>query len=471
MPPRSVSAKHVGRAAPVTWSRRLGPVAATTLAMLLAGVSPAIAMAAQSFEVTIQPPGYVSGDTANAGELYPFQFTTPDVMSQSYPTPGGDVTVTGYSLYSGITQAISRDATSANPFGWNDFTFAEVSLGGNFTVITEAQAMEQGGTPGAPVFWIDSQGAHFADSNPSDYFTVPNTSSGSAGVTLLDGPDKLNVQTTIPQTTGTDVPVTFTASASSADPAVPGSSIQYQWYENGGSVGYQPTLTQTFCAPGTYDLMVLATTTADGGSAGVASASIQVNQGSACPNQTRTGTSTTKTAPTITTVPKKKKKKAPTKAVSKSGVHKTPTHTTTTPTPTNTTPGTSTAATGAGTGTTPQPPTPPKPGVTQPATAKPAKRPPPRHVKRRARPTGPLLSGEAVVLGNAPDGAASPLSATGQTAAPGVLNPVRKGRVVNANGAVIPLGVWIAIGVLLSLGLGALLQTQTGDGPLRRSWS
>lgn len=347
-------------------------------------------------------------------------------------TPAKSMTVTGYSLASAIDHAEANDG-----FANSDFTLAEVNVGsseageagastvlsGDVAVVTAAQATEPAGSSGAPVFWIDSQGAHFADASPSDYLTVTGTA--GAFVTLFDG-TQLIVQASVPRTVRTGQSVTLTASSQPA-----GSSVEYQWLEDGGSIGFGASLKQTFYSPGDYDITVVATTA--NGSVGAAHASLQVGSAPKGPSRSGGGTVKKKSAPTRGPGTKGSPTvhRAASKAAKEAATPTAATHVTSTSI--GTTNGGIDATTVAS---------------TRRSTDRGKEIVPDQHQHRQR-----LVSG--VALGMSLD---APASTSTRALVPGVADPARTGHIMFARSFSIPIDSWLTLGAMVSLALGAGLQ-------------
>lgn len=361
----------------------------------------------------------------------------PDVEDQSYSNiaaAGGSpqtLTVTsGYSL--GLVISSVDPGTS--------FAFAEVQqLGDPSVLLTNAQATI---ADGPPVLWQDGQGRL--------HVLIPSTGPGraNAGVSFIVMQEELFIYlhsgsilsvgiSTLKQKVAVGKPLRFTAAVNGA---APGTTLSYTWEFGDGSGGSQAPISHTYIAPGTYDAYLKVTGSGD--SLGFSKViPITVGKAQKGPDRRGGGTKKKKTAPTSGAGVKGSGGK---QSTAKKGT------TTTTTTTTFTTATASKTPTTAATTTTAENPTVKLAGSHHTA------------VKRAPRPTGPLLSGVALSGARVRPARATPTA----SARPGAPNPARAGRLTSP-GRGIGERIWIALGALVALLGGALLQAY---GSPRRSW-
>ncbi len=268
-------------------ARLVTALLAALLALLLA--SPAIdAARADAAQVTVVSPGGAQQTLAldaMAGQE--------DVVERSYAlrsaTGEARQTVTGFSI------AALIDAAGADPF---TFGYLEVQRpAGGAVLLTREQALGKDAFgDGAPVTYTTASGTGFIrpntgvdDLNASDSFEAPQ------GITLvLRKGTPLRVEATAStRKTKPGKPVDFTATVEGAGA---GERVQVSWYFDDGSSSGGASARHKFAKPGSYDVVVSATTVNDrtGSSAVV---TIQVGEPKAGPNRKGGGTNEDAGAP------------------------------------------------------------------------------------------------------------------------------------------------------------------------------
>jgi PKD domain len=222
-------------------------VAAAVAAALAAGPASALA----SDQVRVEPEGS-PGRTVSLSGL-----GEPDVRGREYTVPadGGEqrVAITGWSL-----DRVIRAARVPPEYSFSD---VEVEAGGISVTLERDRVTDPDAFPdGPPVLWVEEGAARFL---------LP--ASGSGGPVLLGREGQIAIRLTRPsrlRVTATASarrvrrgrPVTFTASVSGASA---GEAVDLSWYFDDGSSGSGRRVTHRFRKPGTYHVVVGATTSRD----------------------------------------------------------------------------------------------------------------------------------------------------------------------------------------------------------------
>ena len=218
---------------------------ATSLAVLAALVAlPASALATD--EVRVEPEGS-SARTLNLSAL-----GEPDVQAREYETGAGRVALTGWSLDRVL------DAANVNPYRFGD---VEIAAAGTSVTLDRDEFLDPGAFPdGPPVFWMQDGASRFLR---------PASASGAAGqvgggpITLrLSRPARLSVSAAASKTRlDPGERVTFTAAVEGAAEDEP---VTISWYfDDGGDRVRGARVTHRFRKPGTYVVLVSATTADD----------------------------------------------------------------------------------------------------------------------------------------------------------------------------------------------------------------
>ena len=218
---------------------------ATSLAVLGALVAlPASALATD--EVRVEPEGS-SARTLNLSAL-----GDPDVRAREYETGAGRVALTGWSLDRVL------DAANVNPYRFGD---VEIAAAGTSVTLDRDEFLDPGAFPdGPPVFWMQDGASRFLR---------PASASGAAGqvgggpITLrLSRPARLSVSAAASKTRlDRGERVTFTAAVEGAPEREP---VAISWYfDDGGARVRGARVTHRFRKPGTYVVLVSATTADD----------------------------------------------------------------------------------------------------------------------------------------------------------------------------------------------------------------
>lgn len=336
-----------------------------------------------------------------------------DIVNRSYSVssmPGGPpnaVTVTGYSLSALI-------ATAKISVG--SFNVAEIGNPAGYPVLLSRAEATDTAVANPPVFWGSGDATYFADSDPADYVDAPVN---GLQVTLLAG---ALLSVTISSsarhaTTGRQVHLMAHVGG-----ALPGESLSYAWQFDDASGGSGASIDHAYSVAGTYDVYVQVT----GSKESIGSAVIPVEIGKAPRGPNRNGGGV------------EQSHDAPTHGAGERGLGRT--------------------KSSGRTGKEANPPE--KARVVATITASAASslvRAPdvkpvvPRRVRvKRARRVGPLLSGTALAsIRQAPN--SSPVAPAG------VVRAARRGHLVAAHHPLAE-GVWIILGALAIVLLGALLE-------------
>jgi PKD domain len=189
---------------------------------------------ARAADVTVAPAG---GEpvTLSIAELEPSW----DVHERPYTVGGEQIVVTGIS----IDRLLDR--AGVDPFGYGDVTVGEV-------VLTRDEMIDPAAFPeGRPVFWVDAEGSHFlkpGGERLSGPFTVALAARGSLRVTARASRRRVEAGER----------VTFTARVEGG-----GAGVRVRWTFDDGEKGTGLRVRHAFDRPGTYKVVVGATSDAD----------------------------------------------------------------------------------------------------------------------------------------------------------------------------------------------------------------
>jgi len=252
-------------------------VRALALALLALLALPAGALA--SDEVRVEPEG------ASARSFTLSGLGEPDVHERSYTVGGSQVTVTGWSL-----DRVLR-AGRVDPYRFGSL---EVAATDGSVTLARSEVTEPDSFPdGPPVFWVEDGQARFLR---------PAGADGTEAVLAAGGPVTVRVSrqaelavnvTASTRRTRPGRPVTFTASVSGAGT---GEQVEISWYFDDGRSAEGRRVTHRFRRPGSYDVVVGATTSSDEPGAD-ASVRVQVGKPPAGPDRNGGGTNENADAP------------------------------------------------------------------------------------------------------------------------------------------------------------------------------
>jgi hypothetical protein len=189
---------------------------------------------ARAADVTVAPAG---GEpvTLSIAELEPSW----DVHEHLYTVDGQQIVVTGIS----IDRLLDR--AGVDPFGYGDVTVGEV-------VLTRSEMIDPEAFPeGRPVFWVDAEGSHFlkpGGERLTGPFTVSLAARGSLRVTARASRRRVEPGER----------VTFTARVEGGD-----AGVRVRWTFDDGEKGAGLRVRHAFDRPGTYKVVVGATSAAD----------------------------------------------------------------------------------------------------------------------------------------------------------------------------------------------------------------
>jgi PKD domain len=219
---------------------------ATTLAVLAALLAlPASALATD--EVRVEPEGE-SARTLNLSAL-----GAPDVQAREYETGAGRAPLTGWSLDRVL------DAANVDPYLFGDI---EVSGAGLSVTLDRDEIVDAGSfADGPPVFWMQDGVSRFL--RPASASGAATHVGGGGPLTIrVSSPSRLSVSATASKKRlDPREPVTFTASVEGARE---GEAVTISWYfDDGGDRVRGTRVTHRFRKPGTYDVLVSATTADD----------------------------------------------------------------------------------------------------------------------------------------------------------------------------------------------------------------
>lgn len=205
------------------------------LGLLLALSLFGLATPARAADVTVTPAG---GEpvTLSIGELEPSW----DVRERPYMVDGQQIVVTGIS----IDRLLDR--AGVDPFGYGDVTVGEI-------VLTREEMIDPEAFPeGRPVFWLDAEGTHFLRPG-GERITGPFT----VALAARGGSLRVSASASRRRVEAGDR-VTFTARVEGAD-----GDVRVRWTFDDGEKGEGRRVRHTFERPGTYKVVVGATSEAD----------------------------------------------------------------------------------------------------------------------------------------------------------------------------------------------------------------
>jgi PKD domain len=227
------------------------------LAALALIALPASALA--SDEVRLEPEGAAARTFALSG------LGEPDVRERSYTVGGSRVTVTGWSL-----DRVLR-AGRVDPYRFGSL---EIALTDGSVPLSRDQATEPDSFPeGPPVFWVEDGQARFLRPAGSDGSAARLATGGPVTIGLSRQAELTVEASASSRRTKPGRPVTFTASVSGAG----ASEADVSWYFDDGHRGSGRRVTHRFRRPGTYDVIVGATTS-PGDPGADASVTVQVGK-------------------------------------------------------------------------------------------------------------------------------------------------------------------------------------------------
>jgi hypothetical protein len=204
------------------------------LGLLLALTALGFAAPARAADVTV---AHAGGEpvTLSIAELEPSW----DVHDRPYTVDGQQIVVTGIS----IDRLLDR--AGVDPFGYGDVTVGEV-------VLTRSEMIDPAAFPeGRPVFWVDAEGSHFlkpGGERLTGPFTVALAARGSLRVSARASRRRVEAGER----------VTFTARVEGGD-----EGVRVRWTFDDGEKGAGLRVRHAFDRPGTYKVVVGATSDAD----------------------------------------------------------------------------------------------------------------------------------------------------------------------------------------------------------------
>jgi PKD domain len=219
---------------------------ATSLAVLAALVAlPASALATDA--VRVEPEG------SSARALNLSALGDPDVEAREYETGAGRVALTGWSLDRVL------DAANANPYRFGD---VEIAAAGTSVTLDRDEFLDPGAFPdGPPVFWMQDGTSRFL--RPASASGGATEVGGGAPITVrLSRSSRLSVSAAASKTRlDPGERVTFTAAVEGAPEGEP---VAISWYfDDRGDRVSGARVTHRFPKPGTYVVLVSATTADD----------------------------------------------------------------------------------------------------------------------------------------------------------------------------------------------------------------
>jgi PKD domain len=254
---------------------------ATSLAVLAVLLAlPAGALA--SDQVQVQPEGSAARTVTLSG------LGEPDVQAREYTVDDGTgerrIPITGWSLDRVLDEA------NVDPYRFADVQVAAAA--GLSATLDRSEVTSSGAFPeGPPVFWLEGGEGRFLRPGSAAGASVL-VSGGTLTVSLSRQPELQVTATASPRRVKPGEPVTFTATVSGAvdEP------VELNWYFNDGGEASGPRVTHRFRRPGTYDVLVGATTASDRTGADH-TVSVQVGKPRTGPNRKGGGTNTDANAP------------------------------------------------------------------------------------------------------------------------------------------------------------------------------
>jgi PKD domain len=254
---------------------------ATSLVFLAALLAlPASALA--SDQIQVEPEGSSARTVTLSG------LGEPDVQAREYTVDDGTgerrVPITGFSLDEVL------GAANVDPYRFADVRVA--ASAGPFVTIDRSEVTRSGAFPeGPPVFWMEGGEARFL--RPASAAGGSVLVSGGALTVTLSRQSELQVTASAsPRRVKTGEPVTFTAAVSGAGDE----PVDLNWYFDDGGQASGARVTHRFRRPGTYDVLVGATTASDETGADH-TISVQVGKARRGPNRKGGGTNPDANAP------------------------------------------------------------------------------------------------------------------------------------------------------------------------------
>jgi uncharacterized membrane protein YgcG len=254
---------------------------ATSLAVVAALLAPAGALA--SDQIRVVPEG-ASARTVTLSAL-----GEPDVQAREYTVEDGTgprrVPITGHSLDRLL------DAANVDPYRFADVQVA--ASGGPSVTLDRSEVTRSATFPeGPPVFWMEGADPRFL--RPGSAADGPVVVGGRAITVSLSRASELQVTASAsPRRVKPGEPVTFTATVSGAPEDEP---VELNWYFDDGGQASGRRVTHRFRRPGTYDVVVGATTASDETGADH-TISVQVGKERKGPNRKGGGTNANANAP------------------------------------------------------------------------------------------------------------------------------------------------------------------------------
>jgi PKD domain-containing protein len=227
------------------------------LLLALTALAATFAPPALAADVTVAPAG---GDpvTVSIAELEPSW----DVRDRPYTVDGQQILVTGISIDRLLDRA-----------GVDPFTFGDVTV--NQIVLTRDQMIDPEAFPeGRPVFWVDAEGSHFLrpdGERAAGPFTIALAARGQLRVSATASRRRVE----------TGERVIFTARVEGAD-----GGVRVRWTFDDGKAGSGLRVRHAYERPGTYKVVVGATSEANPAGA---SAIVRVRVGEPAPAPDREG--------------------------------------------------------------------------------------------------------------------------------------------------------------------------------------
>ena len=249
------------------------------LALVLLALLALPAGASASDEVRVEPEGASARSFSLSG------LGEPDVRERAYTVDGVERSVTGWSL-----DRVMR-AGRVDPYRFGSL---EIAATDGSVTLTRSEVTDPASFPdGPPVFWVEEGQARFL--RPAD-------ADGGAAVIAAGGPVTVRLSrqaelaVSVSASTRRTKPgrqVTFTASVSGAGA---GEQVDISWYFDDGRSAAGQRVTHRFRRPGSYDVVVGATTSPDEPGAD-ATVTVQVGKPPAGPDRKGGGTSKDPAAP------------------------------------------------------------------------------------------------------------------------------------------------------------------------------
>ena len=221
--------------------------AAATFLVVLGALLALPAAALATDQVVVQPEG------ANARTVSLTALGDPDVQGREYETGAGRAALTGWSLDRVL------DAANVNPYRFGD---VEIAAAGTSVTLDRDEFLDPGAFPdGPPVFWMPDGMSRFL--RPVSASGGPTQVGGGGPITVrLSRLSRLSVSAAASKTRlDPGERVTFTAAV---EGAAQGEPVAISWYfDDRGDRVSGARVTHRFRKPGTYVVLVSATTADD----------------------------------------------------------------------------------------------------------------------------------------------------------------------------------------------------------------